>query len=75
MLGYIRKYNMTVHYCVQKYFYPENVAYPLGGERGDTYLFMEMHYDNPDGVEGRLKIKISLYSVCVPMNISAIATL
>ena len=27
--------------------YPENVAYPIGGERGDTYLLIETHYDNP----------------------------
>ena len=27
--------------------YPENVAYPIGGERNDRYLLIEMHYDNP----------------------------
>ena len=27
--------------------YPENAAYPIGGERNDRYLLIEIHYDNP----------------------------
>jgi len=33
--------------------YPENVAYPIGGERNDLYLLIEMHYDNPETESGR----------------------
>ena len=28
--------------------YPEDVAYPIGGELGDKYLLIEIHYDNPE---------------------------
>ena len=24
------------------------MAYPIGGDRGDKYLLIEMHYDNPN---------------------------
>ena len=32
--------------------YPENVAYPIGGERGDKYVLIEIHYDNPNMESG-----------------------
>ena len=28
------------------------MAYPIGGGRGDKYLLIEMHYDNPDMESG-----------------------
>jgi hypothetical protein len=33
------------------FVYPENVAYPFGGE---GYIMIELHYDNPKEVEGTL---------------------
>ena len=32
--------------------YPENVAFPFGGEEFPEYVLMELHYDNPDKREG-----------------------
>ena len=29
--------------------YPDNVAYPFGGE---GYIMIELHYDNPQEIEG-----------------------
>ena len=39
---------------IQEFIFPENVAYPLGGSglESQQYALMEMHYDNPDMVEG-----------------------
>ena len=34
-------------YIIKKFVYPENVALPIGGERNDKYLLIEIHYDNP----------------------------
>ena len=28
------------------------MAYPIGGDRGDKYLLIEMHYDNPNMESG-----------------------
>ena len=32
---------------IKKFVYPENVGLPIGGERNDKYLLIEIHYDNP----------------------------
>ena len=37
---------MFVFY-IKKFVYPENVALPIGGDRNDKYLLIEIHYDNP----------------------------
>ena len=37
-----------IHYVLQDFIYPENVAYPIGGPGSARFLVMEMHYDNPD---------------------------
>ena len=31
--------------------YPDNVAYPFGGE---GYIMIELHYDNPHEIEGKV---------------------
>lgn len=33
------------------FVYPDNVAFPFGGDRFE-YLVMEIHYDNPDLKQG-----------------------
>jgi hypothetical protein len=33
----------------QDFTYPDNVAYPFGGE---GYIMMELHFDNPKEIEG-----------------------
>ena len=37
----------------QVFVYPENVAFPFGGEGFPKYAFMELHYDNPKMVAGK----------------------
>ena len=38
--------------------YPDNVAYPFGGE---GYIMIELHYDNPHEIEGDFtKIQVQL---------------
>ena len=32
--------------------YPDNVAFPFGGEDFPEYLVMELHYDNPEMIMG-----------------------
>ena len=43
-----------IHYVLQDFIYPENVAYPIGGPGSARFLVMEMHYDNPDMRSGML---------------------
>ena len=31
---------------------PKDVGFPLGDENSDTYLMLNMHYDNPELIEG-----------------------
>ena len=33
--------------------YPDNVAFPFGGEGSSEYVVMELHYDNPEEIAGR----------------------
>ena len=32
--------------------YPEDVAYPIGGEGKSSFLLLEMHYNNPEKIPG-----------------------
>ena len=32
--------------------YPDNVAFPIGGQDAAQYVVMELHYDNPDMITG-----------------------
>ena len=38
---------VKINVTFKKFVYPENVALPIGGERNDKYLLIEIHYDNP----------------------------
>ena len=49
-------------FIFKKFVYPENVAYPIGGERNDTYLLIQMHYDNPRMETGGYLIYVRIYS-------------
>ena len=40
---------MTCTTIPQDFTYPDNVAYPFGGE---GYIMMELHFDNPKQIEG-----------------------
>ena len=37
---------------MQVFRYPDNAAYPFGGDGFPEYLVMELHYDNPDMISG-----------------------
>ena len=37
----------------QIFTYPDNVAFPFGGEGNSEYIVMELHYDNPREIEGK----------------------
>ena len=39
--------------------YPENVAYPFGGEESNEFVLIELHYDNPHEIAG------IMYTPCV----------
>ena len=36
----------------QGFVFPNNVAFPFGGQGSPEYLVMELHYDNPDRKRG-----------------------
>lgn len=40
--------------CMQGFTYPQDVAYPIGGEGTPRYVVLEMHYNNPAEVSGEL---------------------
>lgn len=49
---------VSVFVCVwvclpQVFVYPDNVAFPFGGEGSSEYVVMELHYDNPEEIAGR----------------------
>ena len=41
-----------VFFHEQEFYYPENVAYPVGGPGNPEFVVLEMHYDNPQLVSG-----------------------
>ena len=43
------------------FVYPDNVAFPFGGDGFPEYVVMELHYDNPHMNSGK-KQKQSTYS-------------
>jgi len=67
-----------VCFCDQDFYYPENVAYPVGGPGEPEFVVLEMHYDNPQLVSGMilcdvtdmvikmflLKV-VTLYTTCI----------
>lgn len=38
---------------LQGIVYPEGVAYPVGGVGREHYVLLDIHYDNPNNVEGK----------------------
>ena len=47
--------------------FPENIAFPLGGEGTPQYVVMELHYDNPHMVQG-MKNCLKCNLACVMIN-------
>ena len=71
---------LTFH---QDFTFPENVAYPFGGEGAPEYIVMQIHYDNPHEIKGRLAfiiycitLKMQIYSKhdIVPLTFQALWT-
>ena len=59
------KVTVALHVCIimtlfhvffygQDFYYPENVAYPVGGPGDPELVLLEMHYDNPQLVSGMM---------------------
>ena len=42
---------------MQEFVYPQDVAYPIGGEGNPNIIVLEIHYDNPDGDIGQFKVR------------------
>lgn len=40
---------------MQEFVYPQEVAYPVGGEGNPNIIVLEMHYDNPNRDSGQCK--------------------
>ena len=45
----------------QDFYYPENVAFPVGGPANGQFVMLEMHYDNPQLVSGDDNIALDDY--------------
>ena len=46
-------YTCMLNFTIQQDFvYPNNVAYPFGGEGHAKYGIIELHYDNPEMISG-----------------------
>ena len=45
----------------QDFYYPENVAYPVGGPGNSQFIMLEMHYDNPQLVSGDDNVAVGDY--------------
>ena len=47
--------------------YPENVAFPIGGPGAQQHIVVEMHYDNPEGRDGKYCCScLSIHSIYLP---------
>ncbi len=42
------------NYYLQEFIYPEGISFPIGGTGQQQYIIMEMHYDNPNNVAGKI---------------------
>ena len=69
-----------VSFCDQDFYYPEDVAYPVGGPGEPEFVVLEMHYDNPQLVPGMILCDVTgmvikmlllkvviLYTTCITM--------
>ena len=45
-----------MHVTKQDFVYPDNVAFPFGGEGQRQYVVIELHYDNPKMVSGKYSV-------------------
>lgn len=43
-----------IYNVMQGFTYPQDVAYPIGGEGTPQYVVLEVHYNNPTEVSGEL---------------------
>ena len=48
----------------QDFYYPENVAYPVGGPGNSQFVMLEMHYDNPQLVSGDDNVALKMIIAC-----------
>ena len=48
----------------QDFVYPNNVAYPFGGEGQPQYILLELHYDNPQMISGMKALRSKLCMYC-----------
>lgn len=54
-------------FYLQDVYFPEDVSFSIGGPDSSRYMVVEMHYDNPNGVSGKLSIITCLYEVEVAL--------
>ncbi len=47
-------YNDLSKLYFQEFIYPEGVSFPIGGTGQPLYALLEMHYDNPNNVDGKI---------------------
>lgn len=43
----------TLLYYLKAFYYPPNVGYNIGTEDSPNSYMLEIHYDNPEGIEGQ----------------------
>ena len=70
---------VRVHTCIytpvfhiKKFVYPKNVGLPIGGERNDKYLMIEIHYDNPRMETGIVMVPCTAVSLYIRLCIYCI---
>ena len=49
ILAYSKMYTNN---CIQDYVFPNGVAFPLGGKGQPFKILLEVHFDNPNNVNG-----------------------
>ena len=42
----------ALNFIIQDYIFPTDVAFPLGGKGQPFKILLEVHFDNPNGVNG-----------------------
>lgn len=53
MLQCTLQYTLLFYIPLQDFTFPEGVALPIGGDdKIHTHALLEMHYDNPDELDG-----------------------
>ena len=49
-------YSIVMYATIQLFSYPENVAYPFGGEGHRHFAVIQLHYDNPNMIQGKFNL-------------------